>query len=184
MPLSEQDELTLLSLPYIVGIWVSHAEDEEGDYDDEMEMKALERILIAYAHEKELPPAVHGLVLQTISSKDQWMSWAEEAFNPLPRCEKAIEVVKATHGKVEAKSYARMLLDVGEAVAMAYGEFGMDDDDDHENVLKRFMTKFSAKLRGEDAGHDEGGLANISATEQAALDKLETALSWQELKAA
>ena len=87
--------------------------------------------------------------------------------------------------KEEARNYARMLLDVGEAVAMAYGEFGMGDfDDDNEGVLSRFIGKFSAKIKGEKPSNEDSGLANISAAEQAALDRLAEALSWEDLKAA
>lgn len=185
MPLSERDDLCLLSLPYIVGIMVSHADDEEGEYDDELEMQALERILIAYAHEKPLSPFVHDIVLRTISSKDQWHDWVDRALSALPQCEKSIALIKGEYGKDEARNFAEMLLDVGEAVAMAYGEFGMGGmDDDQEGMLSRFIGKFTAKLQGGENSNEESGLANISATEQAALDRLATALSWEELKAA
>ena len=186
MPLSERDDICLLSLPYIVGIMVSHADDEEGEYDDELEMRALERILIAYAHEKQLSPFVNDVVLRTISSKDQWQGWVDRALSALPQCKHAINVITQEFGKEEARNYARMLLDVGEAVAMAYGEFGMGDfDDDNEGVLSRFIGKFSAKIKGEKPNNDEdSGLANISAAEQAALDRLAEALSWEDLKAA
>ena len=41
-----EDEIELLaSVPYKAGAWISHADDEEGEDDDERELKALESII-------------------------------------------------------------------------------------------------------------------------------------------
>lgn len=182
--LTARQKQALISLPYRVGVWVSHADDEEGEYDDEMEMRALQRILVAYAHEKALPPFVDSLVKDTLSHKDSWQDWADMAMTVVPQSKKAVGFLYARYGETEGRAYAQMLMDVGEAVAMAYGEFGMGDETDSETVLGRFIMKFTAKLRGEGGADDGPGLANISAAEQAALDKLDAALAIDEDEAA
>ena len=46
----------LVSLPYKVGVYVSHADDEDGEVDDEREMAALESCIKAIASLREDKP--------------------------------------------------------------------------------------------------------------------------------
>ena len=166
-------ELELLaSLPYKAGVFVSHADDVEGEADDEREMAALETCIkaIAKAHDGEGFTA--AVMAQTLSMKDQWPVWAGQSFRVPDDAQIAASLLKAKVSEDEFKDFRRALLGVGQAVAEAHGEFGQFDDDHNEGgVFGAFVSKIVGGFSGGD--HDA---MNVSASEGAAIDQLRVSL--------
>ncbi len=167
-----EDRGLLIGLPYRVGVWMSHSDDEEGEADDVREMKALEHIIKSIASVHEESSFVQEVAAETLNKKDQWEIWANHSFDILADCEKAIEVLKKTVNVNDLKDYRKTLVNIAETVAAAYGEFGMGAGDD-EGVLGGFLNKVVGKLKGEE---QEDSFMNISPAEGDALDRLKMAL--------
>ena len=161
----------IIGLPYRVGVWISHADDEDGEADDKKEMKALEHIIKSIAHVHESSTFVQEVAQQTLQRKDQWEIWANHSFDILADCEKAVAALKAHINDNDLKDYRKTIVNIAETVASAYGEFGMGAED--ESVLSGFLGKVVGKLKGEE---DEADFMNISPAEEAALERLKTAL--------
>ncbi len=170
---TDEDVETIVSLPYRVGMHVSYAEDEEGEVDDEREMRALELCIkeIARVHEgEELTKEIASAIL---SSRDKWSDWSEGVFNIEPQCEKAIMALKTQAGKEEIKDYIKMTLDIASSVAQAYGEFG------EEQKEKGFFGKVIGGIVSSVAGvsaDDANHPMNVSAAEDTAISNIAQSL--------
>jgi hypothetical protein len=169
--LQPEERGLLIGLPYRVGIWISHADDEEGETDDIREMKALEHIIRSIAKVHESSAFVQQIAQQTLQRKEKWDVWAQHSFDILADCEKAVSVLKANVNDNDLKDYRNTLVQIAETVASAYGEFGMEAED--ENVLGAFLGNVVGKLKGESSDQD---FMNISPAEEAAIERLKTAM--------
>ena len=100
---TEEDVLSIISLPYRVGMHVSYAEDEDGEEDDEREMRALEVCIreIARVHEGE--ELTKEIAAEILNARDNWASWSEGVFNIEPLCEKAITALKTQKSKTTSR---------------------------------------------------------------------------------
>lgn len=162
----------LIGLPYRVGVWMSHSDDEAGQGDDIKEMNALESIIRSIARVHEQSAFVQEVARETLARKEKWETWAAHSFDILADCEKAIDILKREVGTGDAKDYRNTLLYIAETVAAAYGEFGMGAHVDEER-LGGFLTKIIGRFRGED---QEAAFMNISPAEDDALNRLKMAL--------
>jgi hypothetical protein len=165
-----EDAELLISLPYRVGINVSHTEDEEGEVDDEREMEALEACIKQIARLHEASPLVSEVAREILRRKDHWMRWSQGAFNVAPDCEKALRVLKPVVSAQEFKSYKKMLIEVASSVAQAYGEFG------EVREKKGFFGRVMEKVVGSFANDDKNHPMNVSAAEDTAIGLIQAAL--------
>lgn len=169
--LSPEDAELIVSLPYRVGISISHTEDEEGEADDEQEMEALEACIKQIAKLHEQSPFVSEVAAQVLKSKDKWGKWSQATFNIAPECERAARILKPVLSAQEFKSYKKMLLEVASAVAQAYGEFGMAPE------KKGFFGRVMEKVVGSFANDDKNHPMNVSAAEDSVLTAIRAALA-------
>lgn len=172
----DNEQALLISLPYKAGMYVSHAEDEEGEQDDEKEMRALEHCLKSIAKLHEDRPFVYAVTTATLSERDQWNMWADDSFKAPEDAKKVMAILRAKSTPKDFKQYRSMIMQISATVARAYGEFGDNwDDDDEEgffkNVINKVVDGFSS-LSDEDNDHP----ANISPAEESALSALSKAL--------
>ncbi|PCK00502.1 MAG: hypothetical protein COA45_01600 [Zetaproteobacteria bacterium] len=171
---SDDDIELIVSLPYRVGMHVSFSEDEEGEQDDEREMRALESCIKEIAKLYEGSELTKEIALEVLRSRDKWESWSQGVFNIEPQCEKAVLVLKAQASEAEVKSYIKMILEIASAVAQAYGEFGEEPAPEKGffgKALSRIVGEFSG-LSSEDANHP----MNVSAAEDSAISSIAVAL--------
>lgn len=171
------DEVELLaSVMYKVGVWVSHADDEEGEEDDILEMKALGACIRAVAKKYDGPGLVDDIAREVLARQDQWEDWADYSFNVLPDVERAVSVLKAKGTAQDVKNYKAALVETGTTVAQAYGEFGQfDEDDESGGVFGALLGKITggfAALGADDKDHP----MNVSAAEDEVLGRLKAAL--------
>lgn len=168
--LQPEERGLVIGLMYRVGVWMSHSDDEDGETDDIKEMKALEHIIRSIASAHEESAFVQQVARETLKRKEKWQVWANHSFDILADAEKAMAILKSNVAKGDAEDYRDTIINIAEAVAAAYGEFGMGADD--ENVLSGFLGKVVNKIKG----NEEADFMNISPAEQAALDRLGAAL--------
>ena len=79
--MTQSDKNLLASLPYRIGVWISHADDEAGEFDDEQEMKALEAIIKSIASLHDDAPFVQKIAKETLKQRDNWPEWTMNSFN-------------------------------------------------------------------------------------------------------
>ena len=170
--LSQKEQQLIYGLPYRVGIWMSHADDEAGQEDDTKEMEALHQALSHYANDDSVPSFINEVAKETMGHKDHWDVWENNAFDVLGDCETAITILREKTSEAARNNYKKLLVGIARKVAGAYGEFG-GDFEDQGSFLERMAEKIASKIKGED---EDQAFANISAAEDAALRRLVVAL--------
>jgi hypothetical protein len=162
---------TIVSLPYRVGIHVSYAEDEDGDSDDENEMRAIHRAISSYTKRdktEEPPTFVQEVSAEILRRKAEWAKWTEGVFNIEPDCEKAIRILKPVVSDADLKAYINMVLEIAGGVARAYGEFGMPEE------KPKGIMGIVKKVLGGDNTADQP--MNVSAAEDDSIARITKAL--------
>lgn len=170
--LTVEDQELIISLPYRVGIWLSHADDEGGEGDDEQEMATLENILdkIAQTHRKSA--FVRDVIGRTVAARDKWPEWEGRVFTIEDDAKKAMSRLVGTLDEKDWKTYRGMLVHIGRSVAESYGEFGEEEDDEDDGFFGRIL----GNLKSKDANDEDVAHMNISPSEEAALKTLADAL--------
>lgn len=171
-------ELELLaSLPYKVGVFISHADDEDGEIDDEKEIAALEACINAIAGLHEDKPFTAEVMQQTLQMKTEWPRWAEEGIFQTPKyAQQAVVLLQGRASEQELKNYRSSLVQIATTVAQAYGEFGeFDDDDTSGGLFGGIVSKLSSAVASITADDDNQPM-NVSAAEDTALAELKAAL--------
>ncbi len=165
----------LVSLPYKVGVYVSHADDEDGEVDDEREMAALESCIKAIASLREDKPFASETMNQALNMKSEWPRWAAQSFNVPDEAAQAKALLASRASESETKNYCAALMEIATTVAQAYGEFGEFDDEESGGLFGSIVGKITSSLSAlssEDANHP----MNVSAAEDTAISALRNAL--------
>lgn len=169
-------ELELIaSLPYKVGVYVSHADDEGGEDDDEREMDSLESCMKAIASLQEDKPFTAEAIRQTMVMRSEWPRWAAQSFKVPEEAAQVKALLAGRANEQETKNYCRALMEIATTVAQAYGEFGEFEEEDEGGVFGSILGKITSKLSGmsaDDANHP----MNVSAAEDNAINTLREAL--------
>ncbi len=165
----------LIALPYKAGIWVSHADDEDGEFDDERELAALEAALNHIAQAETYEGFVKSVFEQTIAERSRWDEWAHACFSTPKEAERVGVIIKERLGVGGVRQYTGAVMDVASAVAKAYGEFGDDDMAEPEGGISALIGTIMGKFKGLSEG-EAGHPMNISAAEDSALSQLKVAL--------
>ncbi len=173
---SDTERELLVCLPYKVGVFVSHADDEDGEIDDEKEMAALEACIKAIVGLHEDKPFTAEVMRQTLAMKENWPQWAAQSWGVPDEVARAVSILRAQASESELKNYRASLMEVAATVAQAYGEFGeFEDEDSSGGLFGGLVGKITgglAKLGADDDNHP----MNISAAEDTALSQLRSAL--------
>ncbi len=167
-------ELELLaSLPYKVGVFISHADDVDGESDDEREMAALELCLKAIAKAHEDKPFTAAVMKQSLTMRPEWPRWADRSFRVCDEAEMAAALLSTKLDEDALKDFKRALMRIARTVAQAHGEFGQfDDESDKGGVFGAFVNKFVGGFAKDDADQP----MNVSAAEEAAIHQLRASL--------
>jgi len=173
---SDDERALLVCLPYKVGVFVSYADDESGERDDEREMDRLEECIMAIACLHVSKPFTAEIMRETVEMRDKWPQWAAQSWHVPEEAEKVVNILKSRVSDEELKNYRAALMEIGTAVAEAYGEFGeFDDPDEGGGIFGSILTKITKNLSGL-TQDDENHPMNISAAEDSALSQLRSAL--------
>ena len=173
---TEEEVELLSSVLYKVGVWVSHADDVDGEEDDEKEMKALVVCIRAVAKKYDGPGLVDDIAREVFVRKERFEDWADDAYNVLPEVKNALAVMRRVGSKQDLKNYKMALYEVSVTVARAFGEFGEFDDEEPEGgvfgaLIGKITSGFSS-LSVDDKDHP----MNISAAEDEVISQLKAIL--------
>ena len=175
IPASELENL--ISLPYRVGIWISEADDEDGEWDDEEEHDALQGILNEIADLHADTPIVQALCQETVRAQESWGVWHNHIFTILEDSARAIHVLDTHVSRQCARNFRAALLEIATTVAQAWGEFGEDfASQSTQNPLKSLAKSVIGKFR-KLSTTDKNHPANISPAEHSLLSRLHEALA-------
>lgn len=169
---SEEQEL-IVSLFYRAGIYVSHAEDEDGEHDDEMEMKALNRVIRALAKNESKSVFLQSVAQAALDKQDKWDEWTNSYFEIEKDCQQVVEILHGTLSKVDFNRYRMSLVKIGEIVASAYGEFGDDMEEEEEGFFSSLVDKMTGGIK---SAQDEDAFLNITPAETEAISNVKRAL--------
>lgn len=173
---TDEEKIKLVKLPYQVGVHISHADDAEGEEDDQQEMQALSNILRALPGLHTEQPLIQEIFQETVKRKEDWPSWHTGIFDLDKECQEAIALLKSKATQAEAKAYRKALLEVADAVARAAGEYAVFEiRHEPDSVFLKFLRQLSG-IFSFTKSSDNNSLSNISPAEQDALDKLSQSL--------
>jgi hypothetical protein len=178
---TDEEIQTLTRLPVQIGYYMSYADDEDGEDDDEREYRAMTACIRAVAKVYDGPGVVDDVARAALQSQDQWPAWEDGVFQTPKFAAHAIQIVQSKAGIQEAKNYRKAMMKIGSSVAMAYGEFSSFDEDEEPET--GFFSNLAAKIvesLKEASDEKVNSVANISAAERAALARLSDALTVSE----
>ncbi|MCI0405127.1 MAG: hypothetical protein L0209_03480 [candidate division Zixibacteria bacterium] len=170
----EQD--MLVSLPYRVGLWVSQSDSRGGEGSDEEERQALFNILNGFAEEVFGCETMQHIISATMTRRDEWSRWSINLESVVPDCRRAVDILSEAVDPKEVNGFKHHLMDIGEAVALAFRE---ETESDFFQKIKTYALFFKGKL---DASLEKRPyksmeqFLNISLHERQALSRLAEAL--------
>lgn len=163
---------SIVALPYRVGMHISFAEDEDGEQDDELEMRALEASIREISKNKT--GLVAEIAAEVLNRKSDWEKWSEGVFNIEPMCKQAILTLESKASADEAKAYVRMNIEIAHSVAQAYGEFG--EDKPESGFFGKMMSTIVERMNSDESSHP----MNVSAAEESAIARIKSAMKVSE----
>lgn len=175
--LNEDQAHEIISLPYKAGMWISHADDVEGEADDINEMRSLERGIPELSKLHENSMLVQHVASEIMRMKDHWDVWENQCFHITKTAPDTMKMVLGHFGESEAKEYRSFIMELSKMVAQAASE--LDAFDPMEQKEEGFFGNMIGKIVGgisavskDDVNHP----ANISPAEGSALSELSAAL--------
>ncbi|MDH5723299.1 MAG: hypothetical protein OEY94_08280 [Alphaproteobacteria bacterium] len=169
---SPEDYEAIISLPYRAGLSISYAEDEEGERDDQLEMRALEASIRETAKMHGHAPLIQDIAAETLKQRERWSSWEGGVFNIEPACKSAVLALEKYANEDEVKAYRKMIIEISTSVAQAYGEFGIEEEKS-EGFFGNLMQKIAGSIS---SGGETNNPMNVSAAEDSTLERIKTAL--------
>lgn len=177
--LNEIEALEIISLPYKAGLWISHADDVEGESDDINEINALERGIPDIAKLHSDSSLVQQVASEMMRLKDEYAEkWENECFHILKTGPDTMTLILNSFGEKDAKEYRAFTMELAKMVAQAASELHAFDETKEEkeegffgNMIGRIVGGISATQK-DDVNHP----ANISPAEGSALSQLSKAL--------
>lgn len=169
--LSPDQEKMLISLPYRVGLYVSYA-DVTGGWDaQELEGQTLVSILREFSQDFYKTEFAQKILMDTLSSRDQWHSWARDVDNLPAQISEIKDVLMGLMDVEEVTQFHDVLISIGMAVAMAFRE--NKEDGDEMKLHNPFrIGQLIAKLVGDRKSSNQLSHINISSSEKEAVLRL------------
>lgn len=161
--LNDDERKLVVSIPYRVGIWVSYADDEGGENDDQNETKALGKVFKDISRSKNLPPFIADVLDEIESAQDRWPEWEAAASDTLGDCTRVLVLLESRASAADNSNYKKLLKKIAYRVAGAHGEFG--EAEASGGIFARLLKKLKPSAQAED-------FMNISPAEEEALQNL------------
>ncbi|MCB1563205.1 MAG: hypothetical protein KDJ75_06485 [Alphaproteobacteria bacterium] len=175
--LSESDKANIISLPYRVGLWVSRSDSAGGADADAQELSTLANIIDGFAGEVFGSELVQHIMSATLARRGEWADWAEDPGDIPKDCRAAAEALAAHVEPREVAAYVARLMEIGEAVALAFRE--REEPDSLPQKITAYsaygLLKLKARLKKRSCKSFDQFL-NISTAERKALEKLAAAM--------
>ncbi|MFN3701122.1 MAG: hypothetical protein ACK4VI_06335 [Alphaproteobacteria bacterium] len=176
--LQPQDRALVISLPYRVGIWISHADDTGGEEASLEEKAALANIIDGFTREVFGSEAVQHIMMETLQAKNEWEGWAHNYKTILEDAQKAVDILNEVIDPKEVSAYRQRLFEIAEAVALAFREY---DALNLQEKLRIYMTyhvkKITASKKKAQTLRPINEYLNVSVKERMHLRKLADVLT-------
>jgi hypothetical protein len=174
--LSPADEELLISLPYRIGLYVSHA-DVTGGWDaQESEIQSLTDILRDYSNDFCKTEFSQKVFMDCLAMRGKWPVWSQDAESVPAQVDRAMRILQPMMSEKELAGFCEVLGDTALAVAMAFRE-AADSGNENRPIVREIL----ARLGGILAEKDPLDHINISGRERAALKKLAHSLRYSRL---
>lgn len=167
---TDADRMAMVSLPYRIGLFVSHADVTGGWEAQEAEMQTLNTILRSFTEDFCKSPFVQGLLMQTIGARAQWTQWSHGLDNVPGECVAAMYDLRGVLATKDLKSFQEQMMDIAFAVAQAFRE--------DKQAPPAPPPSFIARLFGQGKREARNTHRNISQAEHAAIRKIADALDY------
>lgn len=175
----EQKNL-IVALPYRVGLFISKSDDAGGDGAQDKELQTLSNIIDGFARDVFGSELVQEIMGHTLARRDDWHVWQENWQRVPQECTEALGILGGYVEAKEIKAYRARLIEIAEAVALAFSEYNEKPDfATHISALKAFLgAKLSAQKNGKPVrSYDQ--FLSISPAERAALSRVAAAMDVQ-----
>lgn len=173
----EQQDM-IVSLPYRVGLWVSHADSAGGDEASEKELEALSNIIQGFGADVFGSEAIQSIMNETVSRRDKWDDWAHNYKNVPEDCKKAVYYLGQYGSDKDVTMFQTYLMEIGEAVALAFRERDEENsffEEMHVHIVY-WMSRLRAMLGSNVPARTIDDFLNVSHRERRALQSLAAAL--------
>ncbi len=167
----------LVSLPYRVGLFVSKSDRDGGKESEQAEMLALSNIITAYSQEVFGAETAQHIISETVARKPEWSEWSNDLENVEGECRRAMDVLSDIVDVKEVNGVKRCLMEIGEAVALAFREF--DDSASIVDKIKIYIAYMRSRSKAAKLGivaKEWDQFINISLEEREALQEVAEAL--------
>jgi len=174
------DRSLLVSLPYRVGLFVSESDRSGGVESEEAEMQALSNIIIAYSQEVFGAETAQYIISETVSRKKEWPQWSNDLDMVEGECHRAVDILSDVVDVKEVNGVKRCLMEVGEAVALAFREY--DESVSIVDKIKIYLAYMQSRKQAAKLGiiaKEWDQFINISLEERIALQNVAKALNTQ-----
>lgn len=175
LPQDQRD--LIISLPYRVGIWISHCDDAGGEEASSDEKNALAAIIEGFTRDVFGSEVVQYIMMETMMSKDKWDGWALNYKNVAADCQQAIDILNEVVEAKEVNAFKQRLYEIAEAVALAFREY---DSLDIVTKIRVYVNYYREKWAAAKRKHVFKTLdqyLNISLKERQALRNLADTLA-------
>jgi hypothetical protein len=170
--LPQNEKELIISLPYRVGIWISHSDDTGGEVASVEEIAALNAIIEGFTRDVFGSEVVQYIMMETMASKDKWDGWAQNYKNIAADCQRAIDILNAAVDEKEVNAFRQRLYEIAEAVALAFREY---DQLDFLTKMRVYLNYYREKMAAAKRKHifkTMDQYLNISLKERKALKNL------------
>jgi len=120
--LTDSQKMRIISLPYRAGLYVSASDQSGGDAASENEIRALENLIYGFSDGVFGSELVQDVMAETIKHKHLWKDWKKDIEAVPDECRDALLILSGHVDHKERGAYARRVLALGEAVALAFRE--------------------------------------------------------------
>ncbi len=120
--LTDNQIYRLVSLPYRVGLYVSTSDETGGGTANDNELRALENLIYGFSDGVFGSELVQNVMTETINQKKNWSDWGNNLDQVPEECTDSLNILSAYVDHKERTAYAARLMEIGEAVALAFRE--------------------------------------------------------------
>jgi hypothetical protein len=170
----------IISLPYRVGHYISQSDTTGGDEATARELQALSNIIHGFADSMLGSEAIQYVMTETLAQKAKWQDWSKKMRAVPKDCKTAMDIMVAHLPEKDITAFQNHLMEIGEAVAMAFKE--VQEQDHNPPALKKIEAKLQQILKSlssktqKPKRHHLEAYASISPNEREALHKVAVAL--------
>jgi len=174
--LSQDQKETVISLPYRVGVLVSKSDSGGGKKAEKRELRTLSNLLEGFTQQVFGSELLQHVMAGTMDNYERWDEWGGQMRTVYRDSAAAVEILRSVADPKEVNAYKARLLEIGEAVAMAFRE---EESMGFGAKVKAYWLYWRCSAKAKKLGQSYKSFdefLNISMAEREVLQKLARAL--------